>query len=105
MARYWVTIRFTLVLKQQQKLGVIRFIKNGKAVNLFGGNCWEVQWSGPLAAAWVWGNRILLPVKRDLPTGFLKTEGAPRMGEGKQLQPRSQAIVTNRTNRRVFYLF
>jgi hypothetical protein len=38
MARYWVTIRFTIVLKQQPKLGVIRFIKTIEAVNLFGGN-------------------------------------------------------------------
>ncbi|AUB44957.1 hypothetical protein COO91_11212 (plasmid) [Nostoc flagelliforme CCNUN1] len=38
MARYSVTIRFTLVLKQQQKLGVNGFIKSGKAVNSFGGN-------------------------------------------------------------------
>ena len=63
MERCLATIQFTIVLKQQQKLGVIRFIKNGKAVNSFGGNCWEVQLSGPLAAAWVWGNRIFLPVK------------------------------------------
>ncbi|MBD2535078.1 hypothetical protein H6G97_38940 [Nostoc flagelliforme FACHB-838] len=32
------TIRFTIVLKQQQKLGVIRFIKTVEAVNSFGGN-------------------------------------------------------------------
>ncbi|MEH1823690.1 MAG: hypothetical protein V7L31_32240 [Nostoc sp.] len=46
-------IYYSAVLKQQQKLDVIRFIKNGKAVNSFGGNCWEVQLSGPFAAAWV----------------------------------------------------
>jgi hypothetical protein len=38
MARYLVTIQFTLVLKQQQKLGVNGFIKSGKAVNSFDGN-------------------------------------------------------------------
>ncbi|MBN3872458.1 MAG: hypothetical protein HWQ23_19875 [Nostoc sp. JL33] len=38
MARYSVTIRFTIVLKQQQKVGVIRFIKTIEAVNSFGGN-------------------------------------------------------------------
>lgn len=60
MEQCLATIRFTIVLKQQQKLGVIRFIKNGKAVNLFSGNCWEVQWSRPLVAALIRGNRILL---------------------------------------------
>jgi hypothetical protein len=73
MARYWVTIRFTIALRQQQKLGVIRFIKNGKAVNSFGCNCWEVQWNSPLVAALIGGNRILLPVKHvALPTAFLR---------------------------------
>jgi hypothetical protein len=38
MARYWVTIRFTIALRQQQKLGVIRFIKTIEAVNSFAGN-------------------------------------------------------------------
>jgi hypothetical protein len=38
MVRCLLSIRFTLVLKQQQKLGVNGFIKSGKAVNSFGGN-------------------------------------------------------------------
>jgi hypothetical protein len=38
MARYSATIRFTIALRRQQKLGVIRFIKTIEAVNLFGGN-------------------------------------------------------------------
>ncbi|MBD2249250.1 hypothetical protein [Nostoc sp. FACHB-888] len=38
MIRCLLSIRFTLVLKQQQKLDVNGFIKSGKAVNSFGGN-------------------------------------------------------------------
>jgi hypothetical protein len=38
MARYSATIRFTIALRQQQKLGVIRFIKTVEAINSFAGN-------------------------------------------------------------------
>ncbi|MBD2730635.1 hypothetical protein H6G96_31040 [Nostoc sp. FACHB-892] len=38
MARYSATIRFTIALRQQQKLGVIRFTKTIEVVNSFGGN-------------------------------------------------------------------
>jgi hypothetical protein len=38
MARYSVTIRFTIALRRRQKLGVNGFIKSGKAINSSGGN-------------------------------------------------------------------